>query len=166
MPLDTEFYPFDEEIERLTELMQETAESLAPLDPDNPMAVPLEQSGVQLESQVEGLQWARDEWDVDGVTLGGLTGGEYGYVEDSVDAGQQGKARVYMVAKGTVRAPYVDDEMSEDERVAATADLPIGYLRWADARINELMGVEGNDSPRFGDLLAEARQQQTTSTEE
>lgn len=176
MPLDTQYYEFDAEIERLEAAMKETAEELAPLDDANPVAPQLAQAGQQLQSQLDGLRWAQnvahlpeDEggvgvWDeeVDGVTLCGLTGGEYGQVEDTVEGGQ-GEARVYFVAKGTVEAPYVSGDMGFKERVAAAAALPIGYLRWADSRINELMSVEGNGEPRFGDLLADARRKQTST---
>jgi hypothetical protein len=163
MPLDTKYYDFREELERVEAAMEEVAETLAPLDPDNPLAPTLEQQGSQLESQADGLRWALRTWDVDGVTLAGLSGGEYGHVEDEMDGGGAGKARVYFVAKGTIEAPYIGDEMSFEERVAAVADLPIGYLRWADARIDDLMGVEGNGGTRFSDLLVEARQDENST---
>ncbi|GAB6863214.1 hypothetical protein ACFR97_10270 [Haloplanus litoreus] len=163
MPLDTEYYEFSAEIERIEEAMQDIAETLGPLDPDNPIVPTLEQQGSQLQSQADGLRWALRTWDVDGVTLAGLTGGEYGHVEDGMGEAGPGKARVYFVAKGTVEAPYVDEEMSLDDRVASASGLHIGYLRWADARVSELMSVEGNDGTRFNDLLVEARQKQTST---
>jgi len=165
MPLDTEDYDFREELERIGAAMEEVAETLAPLEEDNPVAPTLTQQGKNLESQADGLRWALRTWDVDGVTLAGLSGGEYGHVEDEMDGGGAGKARVYFVAKGTVEAPYIEEEMSFEERVGAVSQLPIGYLRWADARIDDLMGVEGNGGRRFNDLLVDARQE-TTSTDD
>jgi len=163
MPLGTEHYDFREELDRVEAAMEDIAETLAPLDEDNPLVPTLTKQGKTLESQAEGLRWALRTWDVDGVTLAGLSGGEYGHVEDEMDGGGAGKARVYFVAKGTVEAPYVSDELSFAERVAAVADLHIGYLRWADARIDDLMGVEGNGETRFSDLLADARQTETST---
>lgn len=167
MPLETQYYEFDAEIERIGDEIQETAEQLAPLDADNPAVPQLQQVGQQLQSQLDGVRWAREAWDVDGVTLAGLTGGEYGHVEDEMgDDWGPGKARVYFVAKGTAEAPYIEEGMDLDERVEGVAALPIGYLRWADARIHELMsagtGGEGNGND-FAASLQAARQQ--TSTE-
>ncbi|KZX49299.1 hypothetical protein [Haloarcula sp. K1] len=163
MPLQTDTYDLADEAERLKEECRETAEKLAPLDAENPAAPRLQRRGNQLQSQLDGVRWARSEWDVDAVTLGGLTGGEYGHVEDELPAaGGSGARRVYYVAKGTVDAPYLDDDMDFDARIAAASDLPIGFLRWAEARIDDLSSVTEGNEPRFADWLADARKEQST----
>lgn len=180
MTLQEQRYDFDSEVDRIELELQETAETLADLEEGNPARESLLNEGQQLDAQLAGVRWARDKahlpsdeggaavWteDVDGVTLGGLTGGEFGRVSDELVAGDGaggGATRVLLVANGTVAAPYIDDGMDDDERAANAGNLPITYLKWAEARVNELTTVGGNGGMRFSDFLGEARQNQTSA---
>lgn len=169
MPLNEERINFDEEIERLEQEREAIAEQAASLDEGNPKRSELVQDGIDIDTYLQGLRWARDEWDVDTITLSGLTGGEFGRVEDAVvsaaaEQGDQpgsGVTRVHLVASGTVDAPYIEDDMSERERLASVSQLPIMFLKWAEHRVDELMTVGGNGSESFSDLLA-AKQPEST----
>ena len=177
MPLRTETYTFTDEIDRLEQRCQEIADEVVDLPDDDPRKQERLAEGQQLDAQLAGVRWAQrghadsdvPAWDrdVDAVTLGGLTGGEFGRVEDDVtedDVGGGG-TRVYLVEAGTVDAPYLGGGMAEPDRIAAVASLPLPYLKWAEARINALTGTsdEGNGQ-RFGDMLA-AKRRSTTSTD-
>jgi hypothetical protein len=80
------------------------------------------------------------------------------------DAGS-GTTRTLLVAEGTVRAPYIGGDMTDVQKVGATGELPVTYLKWAEARINEMTTVGNGDGKGFGDWLMEARAK-TTSTED
>jgi len=175
MPLRTETIHFDDEIERLEEEREDLAEKAASVDPDNPAVSLLEQKAQEVDARLQGLRWARDAhnsevasaWDinVDAITLAGLTGGEFGQVEDRIgsDAANgdhdpgAGATRVYLVAKGTVEAPYYDGEDDFNKQVGAVSKLPINFLKWAEAKVNELTNVGGNEQTSFAALVAEKR---------
>lgn len=167
MTLQEKRYNFEEEIERFESELKETAQEAAGLDDANPAKQDLLQEGRKLDSHLAGVRWANEEWDVEGVTLGGLTGGEFGKVEDGLR--QEGNAgggatRVFLVESGTVDAPYVDESMSQDERTAAVAQLPITYLKWAKAQIDDLTTVGGNGSgKRFADWYEESQSRQNST---
>jgi hypothetical protein len=167
MPLRTETYNFDEEEQRLEDKLDEINDVLDDVD-NSDIRQRFETEQTQVETHLQGVRWARDEafdaeyapmWDadVDAVTFGGLTGGEFGALEDDVGehGGGAGAVRVYQVAKGTVDAPYVDDSMGEDERVATISDLPVAFLKWAQDRIDALTGVGGNGETNYRALYEE-----------
>lgn len=175
MPLRTETYDLDAEAERLAERCQEVATAAAELDADDPRRETRLAEGQQLDAQLAGVRWAQTAhddddvtvWDtaVDSVELGGLTGGEWYRIEDDLtDEGSVGGAtNVIMVAEGTIDAPYLRD--GEKATIAAVSQLPLSYLKWAEARINDLSGVQDQgNAKRFGDWLQDARAK-TTSTE-
>jgi hypothetical protein len=173
MPLQKDHIRFDDEIERLEQEREELAEQLAPLDDDNPAAQRLAQRGEDIDVNLKGLRWARDDahksdddsdgvpvWDepVDGVTLAGLTGGEYGQVEDELEGETgtgSGATRVYFVAKGTVDAPYVDPSAEYRQQVGAVSQLPIAFLKWAESKINDLSSVGEAEGNSFAALVQE-----------
>lgn len=176
MPLDEREVDLQEELERLKEERQEIAEQVADLDPENPAYNSLATDGQSLDTHIRGVRWALDEWETDTVTLSGLTGGEFGKIEDELaDAaasrerrgGQPGARRVYMVAYGTKRAPFLPDNPSDDERIAAASDLPMSFLKWVEAKVNDLSTVgNGADSKSFSQLLAEKQTTQTQTSGE
>jgi hypothetical protein len=161
MPLQQEEITLETEIERLEQDRETIAEQAAALADGNPRRAELVQEGVEIDTYLKGLRWAVDEWDADIITLSGLTGGEFGRVEDQVvsaaeQGGQPGSGatRVHLVASGTVDAPYVEDDMSEQQRIGAVSQLPITFLKWAEYRVDELTTVGGNGDESFSDLLA------------
>jgi len=180
MPLRTEHINFDEEVQRLEHEREELAEQVAEAD-DAPER--LVQEGRELDAHLQGVRWARDRaarddavgaWDrdVDGIDLAGLTGGEFGHVEDAVvadalDRGDtrvgDGLTRIYYVAKATRDAPYVDDTMSFEDRIHAVSQLPVPFLKWAKSRVDELTRVGGEEGNSFDDLVAA---KQTTSDDD
>ena len=167
MTLQEETINLEAEVDRLESELRETAEKAAGLDDDNPRKSELLQEGRQLDARLAGVRWAVSEWDVDEVTLAGLTGGEFGKIEDGLQQDGttgSGATRVFLVESGTVDAPYVSDDMTEDQRIASVGQLPITYLKWADARINEMTTLGGNgNETRFADLLEESRQKRTST---
>lgn len=181
MALRQRRYEFDAEISRIEDRQDELATEAAGLDRDNPAFAQKRQRGHTLDSHLSGLRWARDEaheddsvthWDeeVDGVELGGLTGGEFGMVQDAVQdaaAGTEhnvgdGARRIHNVAAGTVDAPYHDPKLSHQEMVARVGNLPIAYLMWANERVDELTSVEGNGQRGFDSLLLDKRAESQT----
>jgi len=183
---DTELV-FDEEIERLRERRAEVAVEVSELPDGSDRAVALRQVNQELEARLAGVLWARDTahkpedeggvsvWDadVDAVTLGGLTGGEYGRLQDDLEydvdglAGN-GAARVYQVARGTVAAPYLTDSEGSaregDALVGAVSQLPITYLKWAEAQIEERTTLGGNGLQPFESLQPSGSQETSTET--
>jgi hypothetical protein len=176
MTLQEDEFNLAEEEERLKRECREKAKEAAQLDDDNLRKPRLLAEGQELDAQLSGVQWAQTahadedvpEWDadVDSVTLAGLNGGEMGSLEDDVgDNGGAGPGttRVLLVAEGTVRAPYVDDSMTDAQRVGAVRELPLTYLKWAEARINEMTTVGNGDGKGFDDWLMEARAEMTST---
>lgn len=168
MPLRTVTYDFDEEVDRIESDIAEleaVVDQAGDVSADNEAARSVLQELQALQTHLRGVKWARDEaydaewcgaWDedVNTVTLGGLTGGEFGRMQDSLqgNGGGQGAARVYQVEAGTVEAPYVDDSMDENQRIATIADLPAPFLMWAEAQIDEL-SLLGNGQTNYDNLL-------------
>ncbi|WP_265109176.1 hypothetical protein [Halosolutus halophilus] len=164
MARETEFFEFETELERIREQKEEVTDSMVEVSRDNPAFDDLSRTCNDLDTYDDAMVWARNaheddaqpEWDedVDGVTLGGLTGGEEAEAIDRLrSTGGGGKARRnYYVAAGTVEAPYCKaldnwETASVDERVAIVAQLPPAYLEWADAKVDEMTSVgEGNEN--------------------
>lgn len=165
MPLRTEAVTLADELKRLLDEREELADDVASIDAENPAHDRLVAEGRTLDNHIAGVEWAADEWDVDTVTFAGLTGGEYGRVEDRVKSdslanGQQsvgGAARIHMVASGTVEAPYVDGVDSYEQKLAAVSQLPFQYLQWAQSRVDELTSVGNDDETSFSDLVKEKK---------
>lgn len=183
MPIRTEEFDLTEEVERLEAERDDLAGELADLDEDAPGVGQVVQRGQRLDDMLAGVTWALEEahaddavgvWgeSVETVTLGGLTGGEYGAIEDDVrssatDQGlssAEGAARTFMVARGTVDAPYHDADATDEEMLAAAAQLPYQYLKWAESHVNRLTSVGNEDGKSFAALVAEKRAE--TSTDE
>lgn len=175
MTLREQYIDFDEEVERLEQRQDELATEAASLSDDNPRKAQLIAEGQELDTYLAGVRWARDEaaddedvpcWDedVDGVTLAGLTGGEFGRLESDMEGDQDagsGEARVLYVADGTVEAPYIDESMSDEQQTAIVSTLPITYLKFAEHRIDEMTTAGGNGETSFEALLLEKQATQT-----
>ena len=178
MTLREEKLRFDEEIERIEAERQDLAEEVARMDEDDPERQQKAQRGGDLDVHLDGLEWAQTaheddavpQWgaDVNSITLAGLTAGEYGGMEGEVaEAAERGQSpqqvqRVYQVRVGTVDAPYISDEMTETQETASVAGLPIGFIKWAYDRIDNLSSVGNGERASFSVLLAE-KQAETNS---
>ena len=174
MPLREETLRFDEEIERIEAERDELADVVAEADANTQAVAQKAQRGTELDAHLDGLEWAQNahddadvpvwEDDVEAITLGGLTGGEYGALEQDLseaqansDRGALGAQRVYQVRAGTVDAPYLDASAADTEQLAAVASLPVGFLKWAQDRIDDLSSVGNGDRQSFDDLVSERR---------
>ena len=177
MPLQTTKFVIEDEIARLEAERRELADAVADLDPDNPMFETTVQEGNRIDQFLSGLEYARTEWDVESVTLIGLTGGEIrrmkNHLDDEIQRQQltvrkNWREAVYVVAFGTAAAPYVDDSMNSAQRIdAVDGELPDGYLAWAEQQINDLSTVGNERRVSFSELVMEKRQtsaETTTST--
>ena len=170
MPLDTATIDLEAERDDLLEAREDLAEKLASIEPSNPAYDGLEDQGKRIDNRLQGVEWAISEWDDTTVTLAAPNGGEFGKVEDRIADSRsgadvepgEGASRVYMVAEGTVEAPYVDGAETFEQTLSATAQLPVAYLKWANDRINELMSVGNGERRSFGALVAAKRQEQST----
>jgi len=168
-----------EEIDRIEQERQELAEKVVDADKGDLRRQQWVQRGKELDAHLDGLEWARDkahddpdvpQWDrkAEAVTLSGLTGGEYGGMEADIaedaaesDRSGAGAQRVYQVRAGTVDAPYLDGDLSDRQEFAAVAGLPIGWLKWAEAKIDKLSSVGNGDRSDFAALLAEKQSEQS-----
>ncbi|MDQ2052840.1 hypothetical protein RBH26_20575 [Natronolimnohabitans sp. A-GB9] len=174
MPLRTETIDFGEEVQRLEDEIDELENIINSIgdDVDGETAHALLERLQSLQTHLKGVKWARDEafeadyapmWDddVDAITLAGLTGGEFGRMQDDLEGAGSGAARVHQVEAGTEDAPYIDDSMDRDQRIATVSDLPVHYLMWAESRIDDLTGLGGNARINYDDLRAEMQTQET-----
>jgi hypothetical protein len=167
MPLDTQSIEFAAERERLHEQMLELAEEQAELDDTTQRANDLLQLGNELNNQRNILDHLSEEWDVDGVSLAGLTAGEVNRVEDTVDGNPGVRERDAWVAIGTREAPYLEhdpDAITQaefEETVANVVELPLPYVRWAEGRISELSHLAEESGNGYLDLVRAKRDDQT-----
>lgn len=163
MPLQQKTYEFEAEIEATREDMAELAEEQANYEGPDRRAEAMLQQGLQLESRVNSLEWAADEWDVDSVTFAGLTSGEINLVEDTAESYDSVRERDAFVAAGTQDAPYLqhDPEYSDpdvddfEETVMAVTELPRPFVMWAEEKIGELSHVEMSSGNGYLDMVAD-----------
>jgi len=188
MPLREKEIRFEDEIKRLEKRRDELAEKIVSADEEDPRRQRWAQRGQELDAHLDGLEWAliahecpSDDHDhvcpkvphwpdhkVEAVTLSGLDGGEYGGMESDLaeaaaesSRSSEGAERIFQVRAGTVNAPYVADDMTDTEEIIAVGDLPIGFLKWAEYRIDDLSSVGNGDRADFGILLAEKQKEQS-----
>ena len=169
MTRNTTEFVFDEEIDRLEQEREDVADRAADLPQDSPAFAQQARRGMDLDRYLRGLRWARDEahtdtdvpaWDeaTESVTLGGLTAGEYGRLQQQLQSdGDDLPERVYDVVAGTVQAPYWNDGATEPEQFAAVGSLPPAFVSWASAQISDLTEVGEGNGKSFGELLADRR---------
>ena len=146
---------FEASIAELEAEIEELADELEGLDEDNPLYPQKAQRRADLATQRKGAIWARDRafesddfgmWDedVDGVTLAAVRAGAMDSITSEVaDNGGEG-SEILLVADGTVKAPYVGEDMTDTQEAAAVGQLHPYYREWCAARINELLDPEGN----------------------
>lgn len=163
MPLVTEIFGLEETLESKRGKREELADQAAELDFDNPAFPSIAQEGNELDGHIAGLEWALDEWDVDEITLSGLTGGEYAKLENELAKDGNGPAdgRLATIVYGSEEAPYVYDD--EHKTYASVGQLPVAVQRWLEYEINDLTSVGGNGQT-FGQLV-EAKRRQADGTD-
>ena len=164
MPLETATIDLAEEVDRLDDRLDDLADEAASIAEDNPHMSVVERMAETVDSRRRGVTWALETWDVDAITLSGLTGGEYAQVEDNLAGASgpiPGSSRIWMVARGTVDAPYVADDL--EATVANVADLPLDYQQWAYARINDMTTVGEGNLSGFWQRVEERRQPEDTT---
>lgn len=159
MTFNETHYDFDEELERIRDEIADLEADIN--EADGPPVHKVEQLQ-SLGAQRKGLIWARDRayenpdfafWDEDvsGVTIGAVTAGVYGRVQDDVgnepDAGE-GTANTLVVAEATVDAPYIGD--SDDATIAAVANCHPYYVQWAKDRVDDLLDPESGNGTSSG----------------
>lgn len=171
MPLRTETVELEAEIERLEQEREELLDAVAEMEAGTDAYAQKVERGQEIDTFLDGLDWAvrahEDEhvpaWgeDVDTVTFGGLTGGEYGKMEadlveidnhDTLSAAQA--QRPVQVRAGTVQAPYLDEEADDTQQLAAVASLPVSFLKYANSRIDDLSAVGNAERKSFSESLA------------
>lgn len=173
MPIQTETYDIDDEIERLESEMDTLGEEQLDQPNDSPLQQDLFDRGAQLQRYVGILDHVSTAWDVDSVTLAGLAPGEINRIQDTADEHPDVRVRDCWVALGTVDAglPYVNHDPDEIEDAAyietiqaVVDETPIAFVRWAEERINDLThpGSEGNEYRRL--LAAKQAERMSTST--
>ncbi|GAA3882650.1 hypothetical protein [Haloarcula argentinensis] len=159
---------FEASIAELEAEIEELADELEGLDEDNPLYPQKAQRRADLATQRKGAVWAcpgRGEdadvhedddfpmWNepVDGVTLGAVRAGAMDSItSEVVDNGGEG-SEILLVADGSVKAPYVGDDMTDKQEAGAVGDLHPWYREWCAARINELLDPEsGNEKHSSG----------------
>lgn len=144
MPLTEQEIHLPDERNRIREEMEDLAEEQANWDGKEEHAQQLLQQGIELENQYNILEHVQDEWDVDTITLAGLTAGEVNRVEDTVEDNKGVRERDAWVAIGTRDGPYLEHDPENtrqdeyEETVGNVTDLPLSYVRWAEAKISEL----------------------------
>lgn len=170
MPLDTQTYDLDAEIDRMEQEREETAERLADIDGDSPATQDLAEQGQDLTRHLSGLQWLRAEFDADSITLGAITNGERNRIREVVSsASGAGVQQNAYVAQGTLEAPYLQHDPEEttigafEDTVAAVADLHPAFVDWAESEITDLGRMDGEMGNSFRDLVAEKRTQATAT---
>jgi len=158
MPLTTETFDLEETADRKREEREDVADQAAAIDADNPAFEDLARRGTKLDTHIRGLEWAIDNWDVDEITIAGMTGGEVAKMEDELakDGNGMGSARIATVVHGTETAPFLGD--SDAETYAAVGQLPHALQAWIEDEVNEMTEV-GNGDTTFASLLKEKRQQ-------
>lgn len=158
MPLDTETFDIEATLGEKREERNQLADEVATLDPDNPAFAEKSKRGNMLDTHVEALEWALDAWDVDEITLAGLTGGEYARLENELeqDGNGSGDIRIATIVHGTDEAPYLCDD--DAQTYAAVGQLPVAVQKWLEYEINEMTSV-GNSDETFAKLVAERRRQ-------
>jgi hypothetical protein len=171
MPLRERTVDIADEIDRLEREREALIDEVAAMDDGHPEAAAKVERGRELDAHLDGLEWAQraheddavPAWDedVDTLTFGGLTGGEYGKLEQDLteaaansNQGIAGAERVYQVRAGTINAPYLDPAADGVEQLSAVASLPVGFLKYAQDQIDELSSVGNGDRQPFDDLVA------------
>lgn len=170
MPLETETYDLEAEIERMEQEREETAERLANIDDGSPATGELVEKGQQLDRYLSGLAWLRQEFDADTVTLGALTNGERNRIREVVrEASVEGVQQNAYVAQGTHDGPYLEHDPEATTRgqfedtVAAVSNLHPAYVDWAESEITDLGRMDGEMGNSFRDLVQAKRNQATSN---
>jgi len=149
---------FDEAIDEAAERADDAIDKLEDITPENPEWDRLNSTAERATSDEGLFRWMRDEahsdsgvdvWDrpAPSITLGGLDAGEIAHVKKHLPAdASRYEAKLFIVARGTVRAPYYEPDDDLDENMVRVSDLPDSVVTLLHRKISEMMDVgEGNE---------------------
>lgn len=158
MPLSTQRYDFEDEIERLTGLQEDLGDEASEWDPNVPQTQEAANRSEIIQKFKEGLRWALEDsgWGEGFVILGELNAAEYAALQkytpdDPTDAEYQ----TVLTAVGTVKGPYIEGDTQETLKHLRDSAKP-QFNMWAAGQLNDLMGVDGVDENPFFQRLNRA----------
>lgn len=158
MPLRTETFDLDAELEALHEEQVDLGERAEQHEPGTPPWQQLQARTNRKQLYKDGLAWAIETWEDTEITLGALSAGEYAelhrYLPDDPD---EERRQNVMVAFATVDAPYVEaEEPIKDTLQRVGNELHPYFVKWAEAQAQNLLRPEsGRDNP-FYRIVTEA----------
>jgi hypothetical protein len=175
MPLNTKTTTTDEATDDLEAQREELADEVAQIHPDersqdNDEFVRLSNEASEIERQLAGLEWAREEFGGDAMfELGGLTTSEVAEVNDRVADFQattisptesaEGAASIFWIAQGMRSAPFFDAQDLTDiddpfqYKVDQIGGLPKQLTNWLESEINSLSTVGDREGNSFMQLV-------------
>lgn len=167
MPIKRIDIDFGDEVDRLTDEMERLAEEHADLPFDSEAAAQLSFQGQQRERYRTGIQWAREEWAADSITIGALTDGERRIVADLVDDSPFDREQC-KVAVATVDAPFVAHDpdaiapAEARETAANVADLEARFVDWLEHRVSDVVELDDDLGNSYARLVAAKRAARST----
>ena len=171
MPLDTQTFDIHETLDDLETEREELAEQVADADPESGAAQQLVERGQQMDRFISGLEWYRNHFGKDRITVGALTNGERHLVRNTADrigGDYAGRQNAY-VAMGTADAPYLEhdpedlNEPDYEETIKQVAQLHPAFVDWMESKITDLGRLDGDTGKSFESLVLEKRLQQTSA---
>jgi hypothetical protein len=171
---DPETIELDAEYDRIVDALEDTTDRLAGMDETTDEYDVLDQRASRLETHRRGIEWVRDEWDVDSITLRPLTIGDDARLDEHTTSTPE--RRLWQIAIGTVDAPYLEHDAEEYPGVkmdavaktVATIDdtIPIAVGRWLQDRIDGVSSVGNrNAADSYARLLTTKRAEETSTME-
>jgi hypothetical protein len=170
MPLKTREFNLSDEVDRLTEEMEEYAQTQAEAPFGSDAAQQAAGMGQRAERFRSGLNWAIEEWGVESITFSAHTSGERHRVRDVADEIGAELSDAY-VAAGTYEAPYLehDPEAIKPSEIRNTAknvvDAHPAFVDWAESKISDLARVDGDTGKSYRALVLERRIQASSPSE-
>jgi len=158
----------ENEVEALTEEMQEWADQQSKYDFGSDPYKRIEYEGSTLQRYQNGVAWAAQEFDT--VTLRPITDGLRRAIRDLTEQTAFDRDQC-LVAIGTQDAAYIahdPETISPDnddlqDTLGNIADLHPGYVDWASDKIQDLWGMSNELGNSYADMVLETQAKQTTT---
>lgn len=164
----------DAEYERIVDEIDTATDRLAEMDETTDEYDVLDSRTSRLETHRRGVEWAREEWNVDEVVLRSLTFGDDVRLDEETSS--SGERRLWQIAIGTVDAPFLKHDGEEYPEVpmedvgktvaAIDQSVPIAVGRWLQDRIDGVSSVGNRNAADGYARLLTAKRVETTSTPE